>query len=213
MVSTNEPRVCVIMLNWRRSQNVLEITQAVRKSTGVKAEVWAHDNSGSLAHYLDLFDRYILSPENLGCGVRWSLVQEAANSMRFDYVAVIDDDLIFRRPGSLARACKINQVTGTRGKIFDPRKPYGRCKQTANGQVDMLLGRLIVMPADQASLTGPCPERFEDDIWACSRFTAPMIADCSLTRELDPGPRDLAVCARPGHYEAREAARRKYFRK
>jgi hypothetical protein len=188
---------------------VARIVAAARLQPSIKA-IWCWDNSGE-GVVPSSFDLYIKSSVNLGCSPRWWIAQRATT----DYVAVIDDDLILRDDAidRCIEASKQELVVGAFGRRLNPTKSYGKCSIIRAGLCDIVLGRFVFMPIAQALMVGHNPEPFEDDIFASSRFTAMKLIVPRLTRELHAGPKRFAVCGRAGHYEAREAARRRYFTK
>jgi hypothetical protein len=199
--------ITAILLNWRREGNLPRIIKALREQDVDK--IWLWDNSGSASYLRDKVDTYAHGNNSLGCSARWWLAQEADT----DYVLVQDDDLVLV-PGGLRLLVGASHgeiVVGPFGKRLLTGKTYGKCPLAKRGRVDMLLGRCMLLPRDQVGLCWPCPEKFEDDIYVSSQFTKPKAVVRGVTRDLDPGLKDIAVCARPGHYEAREAARRRWF--
>ena len=207
--------VTAILLNYKRPSNIPRIVADLREAGC--AEVWCWDNSCTRDLWPRsgvLFDRYHPSESNAGCSPRWGWAGEVDT----DFTLVMDDDLTLSHDGVLISATqgsiKRGQACiGAYGRRLDPARSYGKCPLVRAGRADILLGRFILMPRDQARKVGDCPEKFEDDIYANSKFTAAKVVMPGLTIDLNPGASKWAVCKRPGHYQAREDARRRYFKK
>ena len=118
-LNTELPKITIILLNYKRPQNIPIILKAIRSQT-VKSTVFLWNN-GDVDVNSPLIDRYEQSSRNVGCMVRWKLAKEATTP----YVMSLDDDICFNRKDvleniiqSLEEQDNPNRIIGFLGACF-----------------------------------------------------------------------------------------------
>jgi len=124
------PKMTIILLNYKRPQNIPIIIKAIRSQT-VKSVVFLWNN-GDADVNSPLIDRYERSAENVGCMARWKLAKEATTP----YVMSLDDDLCFSRNDvlesiirSLEKQDNPNRIIGLTGVCLKPVPVYSIRKE------------------------------------------------------------------------------------
>ena len=119
-LDTELPKITIILLNYKRPQNIPIILKAIRSQT-VKSIVFLWNN-GDVDVNSPLIDRYERSSKNVGCMVRWKLAKEATTP----YVMSLDDDICFNRNDaleniiqSLEKQDNPNRIVGFVGACFN----------------------------------------------------------------------------------------------
>jgi len=224
------PKVTIILLNYKRPQNIPIILKAVRSQT-VKSTVFLWNN-GDADVNSPLIDRYEEVQENIGCMARWKLAMEATTP----YVMNLDDDLCFERDDviesivrCLDRQTVSDRIIGAFGKIIlKEDQTYtdtmgindlyrkNLLKDTA---VDLIKGRIMALNAEalKSKLSLSDLEPFcEDDI-----IINGLLANRRRRHHLVPfvlrgAFRDLpdyssGLVSRKDHFERRNATFKKYF--
>ena len=92
---SEEAQITIVLLNYRRPQNIPVILEAIREQT-VPSNIFLWNN-GETDVNSALIDRYEHSDKNLGCMVRWKMAKEATTP----YVMSLDDDICFNRKDAL----------------------------------------------------------------------------------------------------------------
>lgn len=123
--NTEPPKITIILLNYKRPQNIPVILRAIRNQT-VKSIVFLWNNGDDDVNS-PLIDRYERSGRNVGCMVRWKLAREATTP----YIMSIDDDICFHRDDaleniilSLENQDNPNRIIGPTGVCFGPIATY-----------------------------------------------------------------------------------------
>jgi len=119
-LNTELPKITIILLNYKRPQNIPIILKSIRSQT-VKSEIFLWNN-GDADVNSPLIDRYEKSGKNVGCMVRWKLAKEATTP----YVMSLDDDICFDRNDaleniiqSLEKQDNPNRIIGFFGACFN----------------------------------------------------------------------------------------------
>lgn len=114
-----EPKITVVLLNYKRPQNIPLILKAIRRQT-VPANIFLWNN-GIEDVNSSMVDRYERSERNVGCMARWKMVREAKTS----YVMSLDDDICLNKDDVLERIIlslngqdKPNRIIGFYGARF-----------------------------------------------------------------------------------------------
>jgi len=172
--------VLVVLLNYRRPENVEAIIAALRRQTlRPRIAVW---NNGDARPFPGV-DALMESPENLHCIVRWHV----AALLGREYVAILDDDLIPVRDDLLERCVRECQsygderILGKSGRRVggapryyrDGTPPVGRPDDdSGNKYADIVKGRFMFLNVAllrQVPIHCPYYDGRGDDIWVSLR--------------------------------------------
>lgn len=226
------PRVTVLMLNWRRPENVARIVDALH-SQSAKPLIFMWDNAqdGELAAAgvrRNDFDWYVRSSENVGCMPRWWMAERAET----DVVMTCDDDIMPADKDLVNDAiCRLLEqpdpwsILTAFGRVLDADKAYEHCRRLPEDWVeaarggedcDVALGRMMLLRTD-------CLRRLRVPHWDARWSTCDdivvsgMMAGgrrlrhwCSTLFQgrLTELPDHDAACREPLHFHRREVARR-----
>jgi len=228
------PTVTVVLLNWRRPENIGPVLHALARQT-VRPRVILWDNgfgeSGGLKYRAGVrgllpidqhrFVDLVVSPSrNLGCMPRWWLAAMAET----DYVCSLDDDLAPADERVLADAIDAQRrlcpegIVGpfawqrVEGKSYKAARHFnGRSKE--DRRVDVVKGRMMLFPTRllaRVPLGIPGADLAEDDVYLnlCVSRGLPgyhLVPGVLAGRLKQVGKEDARSRAlRPGHYEHRE---------
>lgn len=213
----------IIVTHYRRPANVERLLAALDRQT-LAHQRWLWDNSGSGATFSTAVDRRVDASCNFGCSPRWWLAAQAPTP----YVMVIDDDLVPTDDSVLADlvawlAANDGKPCGLVGVELQPGVAYRHCPWVGHGkkrttltadlQVDILKGRLIAAATPRLARLPAGLPRFEDDIAVSSHLGPGTVLAMLQGRFSDLPQGRESVCRRPGHFAAREDARRRWFDK
>lgn len=109
---SKQANITIVLLNYRRPQNIPVIVDAIRAQT-VRAQVFLWNNGGAEVNSprIDLYRR---SEKNVGCMARWALAKEANTP----YVMCLDDDICFKRSDALAGIVQALEAQDHPGRII-----------------------------------------------------------------------------------------------
>jgi len=236
--ATNSPgsaELTVLLLNWRRPENLDEILDALAAQT-VEPRVWLWDNSGEFDEDPRV-DRAVSADANWGCAPRWWLAAAAET----EYVCSLDDDL---KPTDaevmedMMHACMAREVPGIvgpygwrgRGRFMPGGSPPYKGGQhigagSENVAVDLVKGRCMMLPRrllrrvplspplpddadiNRAELLARCDDIYVNIMASRGRAERHLVPRVVEGRFEDVGGQDgRALATDSGHYETRERA-------
>jgi len=233
------PTVTVVLLNWRRPENISIVLQSLARQT-IKPEVAIWDNgfgeSGGLKYragvrgLLPIAEHpmigLVISPSrNLGCMPRWWM----ATGVKTDYVCSLDDDLALADERVLADAIDAQRRLCPEGIVgpFGYRRVEGKSYKAGlhvNGRsktdrrVDLIKGRMMLFPTRllaRVPMAIPGVDPGEDDVYVnlCISRGLPnyhLVPAVLAGRWKQVGKEDARSRAlRPGHFEHRDECIRK----
>jgi len=209
--------VLVILLNYRRPENLTMLIESLRRQTvRPRIAIW---NNGAEREFAGV-DLVVDASDNLKCLPRWHV----AAMLGRQYVAVIDDDLMPIRDDLLeqcVRTCRKygdERILGWTGVKFGPAPRYYRnarhresAKDGTDTFADVVKGGFMFLHVDllrEVPLRCTHYDDRGDDLWIClstakrSRFHVIPGFMAGAIRELDEG--DVALWREPGHFEKRD---------
>ena len=163
------PSVTVVLLNWKRAENIGLLLNCLQKQTAKPRVVvwdngfgvdgglkWSPPNGPLLeVHLHPLVDLAVYSSGNLGCFPRWQL----AAHCQTEYVCSLDDDLMFKDPRVLEDAITAHRTLCPDGIVgmFGWRRVEGRDYKggrhmhgaNQDVRVDVIKGRFMLLRREQ----------------------------------------------------------------
>ena len=222
-------KITVVLLNWKRSENVKAIVQTLRNQS-VSPQIFLWDNAQDHNRVVvkDV-DWYIQSSLNKICWPRWFMASQADTQ----YVMSLDDDLnllddfvIEDLIAVLDNDCHAERIFGREGVILRPGMLYAgsnqhneelvNLKRTDAVNVDIVKGRLMAF-SKEALIHAPILTKVtnEDDIaisglLAKGRNRYHRVLGWLQHRTYNLPDND-ALYNQPGHFKRRDAGVKKYF--
>jgi glycosyltransferase involved in cell wall biosynthesis len=210
--------ITVILLNWKRPENLKEIILSIRSQT-VPVEIFLWNNNKDDTFQYDV-ELQINSSKNLKCWPRWFLV----NYSNCEYICIMDDDLIIT-DGNVFEECisyvKEHDVSiGRHGIILNEDKSYWKSPHYSPSDkdinVDILKGRFMFSTKNHLIGLEMFPKisfqdcRIEDDIIISSKLERKIIPSFLKDRFNEMVEND-ALYHQLSHEEARTETTKKYF--
>lgn len=213
--------VTMLLLNWKRPDNLLQILDVLAEQT-LKPVIFLWNNSPLPFHHSSV-DWQINSSRNAYCLPRWWMGQQVET----DFVMTCDDDLLpadnrlLQDAVDLLAAQPANTIIGPQGIVLDPDQPYERCGDADfNEPCDIILGRMMLL---RSQLLRELPIPFGNPAWlttddilvsglAAAGKPRQHLRAAVFEHRLQELPAPYAVCNQPGHYQRREFARRHWLR-
>jgi len=204
--------VTIILLNWKRSENLKEIIKSLRSQT-VPVEIFLWNNNKEDTYQYDV-DLQINSSKNLMCWPRWFLTTYTSN----EYIAVMDDDIIMKDDNVLGDCLEyVNRVDvgiGYTGVILNDDKNYWKSKHVLRPDrdndlsVDIIKGRFMFLKKSLIGNVEMIPKiihednRIEDDILISSKLKNKIIPKLLHNRFKDLKSND-ALYSQKNHKRSR----------
>lgn len=216
--------VTVVLTNWKRPGNLHTIIDQLQTQTA-KPVLFLWNNGAPFQH--PGIHWQVDSSENKMCWPRWFM----ASMARTEFVAVMDDDLLFTDAEALGDAMSFLQalphrtVVGVNGMRLDPSKQYENgthicCHEHMDQCVDIVKGRFMLLrTADLAHVhLYPSPSRetlMGDDIYVSGILAEGKNEQHIIPKLLSGRWKNLdephALWKMTDHFYYREKARQAYF--
>jgi GT2 family glycosyltransferase len=212
--------VTVILLNWKRSENLKEIIKSLRsQSIPVEIFLWNNNKEDTFQYDVDL---QINSSKNLVCWPRWFLSTYASN----EHIAVMDDDIIMSDDNVLKDCLDYvknkDTAIGYTGVILNENKDYWKSRHVilpsmGDTKVDIIKGRFMFLNKSFISNLKMTPKiifdqhKIEDDIIISKELNEKIIPDFLRGRFTNLTSNDALSNSR-GHRERRSIVTEEMFK-
>lgn len=216
------PRIGVVIINYRRPDNLPPIIAALRRQT-INPTIIVIDNSGTM-NKIDGADVLLSSSFNFNCLPRYFV----PGWLELDFVMQHDDDHVIREPDFLERLVEESerypkQALCYNGRILDPGEKAYQDGKEVTGPQDCVVCNFgfSFYPAVMGNLLPSAPfnlditfeeMRYADDMFA-SAFMHPRVS--AVIRpgldKLPEGPEEHTLSKSSRHMDARNAVCRRLF--
>ena len=216
--------ITIGMLNWKRPDNIGQVVKSVALQR-CEPQIWLWNNGDDAVvdDWVKHCHVVINSSHNLRCGA-WAAMMSLCDT---EFIGKIDDDLMMLDPDVLGDCIEYLRdkdhdiIVGMTGIALDPNQAYPNgvahvSLPKDDVAVDIPKGRFHVVRRS-ALLKAPFEAVGHDgDVcWpgflAAGRQQFHIIPGMLHNRFKNLAEGRVATCAQKGHYEAREALRRKWF--
>ena len=215
----NLPTVTVVLLNWKRPENLKKVIESIKKQKKVDVKIHLWNNNVDCDEFFDV-DMQIDSDENYICMPRWFM----ASMTKSEYIMTLDDDLLLTEPYVIYNLVSVHRAYPTLDNLIVG--PYGRNFGTNgyNGEdndfnhieedtrVDIIKGRCMFMKRELLERVKLHDPGSADDIYINSFSEHRIIPRCIRHGFEDLPEGNEALSADPQHYISRAKASQKYFK-
>jgi hypothetical protein len=220
-------RVTVVLLNWRRPENLRAVIDSVYKQT-LRPDIFLWNNG---AEFQDpRINWQVNSSENKMCWPRWFMASMCCS----DYVCSLDDDLAFRDSLVLEDAVKFadeqasGRIVGPFGVRMLARRNYMKSEHidlpVKDEVVDIVKGRLMLFRREMLSHVGmvvneikqEVPIRNDDivisGLLAKGKAGQHRVPGLFHNRLVELSAKDCGLVMQPEHWESRNKTKDEFFR-